>query len=202
MRAPTFLRSDYLCFVDTGSRRRTPGPPPFSRCHMRRRRPSCGSGGTALIRAIATRTSPSGPGVSFEGDGTSARIDDCVDFRCAPAPLSGRSHALRPPALSARCPFLAGAAEYQDRHQGEPINWIPASHQRQPLFQSQRLRSGPGGSPSTASRRFMVRALTPDLSANSSIDQSMRLFLHVICAPTIIDKALIVSYKMTIQVVL
>ena len=26
----TFLRSDYLCFVDTGSRRRTPGPPPFS----------------------------------------------------------------------------------------------------------------------------------------------------------------------------
>src|SRR5208282_1057873 len=43
----------------------------------------------------------------------------------------------------------------------------------------------------------MVRALIPDLSANSSIDQFNAALPARICAPTIIDRSRSLSYKLT-----
>jgi hypothetical protein len=80
---------------------------------------------------------------------------------------------------------------------GEPMNWTPPATSAASISESVCVR--PGGSPSTASRRIMVRALTPDLSANLSIDQFNAALPARICAPTIIDKAPQVSYKLTIS---
>jgi hypothetical protein len=64
---------------------------------------------------------------------------------------------------------------------------------------SESVCARPGGRPSTASIRIMVRVLTPDLSANSSIDQFKAALPARICAPTIIDRGPHVSYYMTIS---
>jgi hypothetical protein len=69
---------------------------------------------------------------------------------------------------------------------GEPTNWIPPATNAASISDSVCVR--PGGSPSTDSMRIIVRALTPDLSANSSIDQFNAALPARICAPTIIDR--------------
>jgi hypothetical protein len=76
------------------------------------------------------------------------------------------------------------------RSVAEPVNAMPPASKAASTSKSVWVR--PGGIPSTASRRIIVRALTPDFSAKSSMDQFKAARAARICAPTIIDKPSVV----------
>ena len=79
------------------------------------------------------------------------------------------------------------------RSAGDPMNSMPATSKA--ALTSSSVDERLGGTPSTASNRLIVLAVTPDLFANSSVVQRRAFRAERIWAPVIIDSRLIVTYS-------